>query len=345
MASSFAFSTSVSSPETTHGKTTFLIKVVTNLAAYAEEDEEAESADASSLTVATSRTLSLRRSYSQFVKLRSLLCSKKLPGVQQLPVLPGKPLFGGSVSDKETEKRCTAFDALFKAIAAKIELATADVVVGFLSEVPTPVYEEVRARALSNMQAIVKLSEGWDVRYQKDGVEIAIKAAPDSAFVMIRSLLHVSLPVASVRGLYVQSENWRLWSPDTSFNTVESITEGDVAPASVLHVHYALPVVNNRDVVVFEASQPGTPDDPVAPDCYTLFATSLEHPMVPKRRGVVRATLMSSVTIFSPAEGGGTRIQSFQQCAYPLEGATLTRCLTRIGPTAQILAAPFRRRW
>lgn len=82
--------------------------------------------------------------------------------------------------------------------------------------------------------------------------------------------------------------NWGLWAPDTSYCEVEKVSESVDSPSSVLHVHYKMPLVNDRDVVIFETTEKGTPDDPKAVDCWTSFAMSVQHPHCPKRRGVVR---------------------------------------------------------
>lgn len=66
------------------------------------------------------------------------------------------------------------------------------------------------------------------------------------------------------------------------------MSESPENPSSVLHVHYAMPVLSDRDVVIYESTQKGLPDDPTAADSWTSFAMSIQHPHCPKRRGVVR---------------------------------------------------------
>jgi hypothetical protein len=202
----WTFNARVDSPNERQGKVTYLISVTTNLACYELRDDDAEtSGEAASLTTQAERELTLRRSYSQFVSLQAALLKAKLPGAAALPALPGKPLFGGAVSEKESEKRCAAFDQLFKVIGKSLELAKSDVVVGFLSAVPMPVWAEVQAQAEGKMRAIIHLSTGWDVQYSKNGIEIAVLKVPDSDFVMIRSDLVLPLPSATVHNMYTVS--------------------------------------------------------------------------------------------------------------------------------------------
>ena len=73
--------------------------------------------------------------------------------------------------------------------------------------------------------------------------------------------------------------------PDASFREVERVAED----AAVMLVSYRLPVVSNRDVLLYEAVAPGL--------------RSVEHPECPKRRGWVRAQLRISVTLFEPTPG------------------------------------------
>lgn len=133
------------------------------------------------------------------------------------------------------------------------------------------------------------------------------------------------LPCARVREHYTHTPNWRLWTPDASFSTVETVRPG---AAAVLQVLYRLPVVSNRDVVIYETQL--APGDEAAAGAHTAVAMSIEHPLCPKRRGVVRAKLLISVTRFEalppgalqPADAGtpdgpplsteATRITSWQ---------------------------------
>ena len=86
--------------------------------------------------------------------------------------------------------------------------------------------------------------------------------------------------------------------PDASFREVERVAED----AAVMLVSYRLPVVSNRDVLLYEAVAPGLPGAPDAPGGH-MFARSVEHPECPKRRGWVRAQLRISVTLFEPTPG------------------------------------------
>ncbi len=121
--------------------------------------------------------------------------------------------------------------------------------------------------------------------------------------------------------------NWARWTPDATFTEVERVSPA----AAVLHVAYKLPVISDRDVCIYEAALPGRPGDGDAAECYTAVAMSIEHPHCPKHRGVVRARLLISVTVFEPAEGGSTRITSYQH-ADPrgvIPASVVNACITR----------------
>lgn len=305
----FTWRASVTSPTEAHGKVTYLIAVATNLSAYEDTEEEGEKGGEVPLTGQSERVLSLRRTYSQFTKLREALVKSKLAGAATLPVLPGKPLFGGAVSAAEVSKRCAAFDALLKHLGHHAALATADATCAFLCDVPTPDFGAVRAAAAAKM-AEITATTGWDVVYSKDGIEVATVKEAGSNLVSLRSDLLLPLPVATAFLLYRDGSNWRLWAPDTDYETVETVPSASLE-ASVLHVRYRLPVVSDRDVVVYEETVAGTPQSPGAAGAWTSFAQSIEHPHCPRRRGFVRAVLKVSVTVFSSAPEG-CRILSYQ---------------------------------
>jgi hypothetical protein len=104
--------------------------------------------------------------------------------------------------------------------------------------------------------------------------------------------------------------------------------------ASVLHVKYKLPIVADRDVVLYQEQLlahatlaelfPGETVPAAA-----VLAASIQHPAVPMPpAGIIRAKLLISATLFMPV-GGGTCILSFQH-ADPgglLPAACVNACL------------------
>lgn len=353
MASVWSFSAVVVEPQTTSGSTTYRIDVSTNLASYAGEDEEPTEEQAGdgetddeltsldaethvstrkelvqavrALTLTAETHFSVRRSYTEFVKLRDTLAKSGLPGALALPPLPSKTLFATSAAD--IEKRLAAFNALFKHISQHDTLASSDAVTAFLSDVPPPNFEAVHAAALRAMaEMVAQPAEGWDVRYAKNGISIAVQKAENSKLYMIRSDVVVALPVARTHALYTHTGTWSEWTPDAQFTEIERVSEA----AAVLHVLYKIPVISDRDVCIYQAALAGKPGDPAAADCHTAVAMSIEHPRCPKQSGVVRARLLISVTAFE-AHGDGTRITSWQH-ADPrgiVPASVVNACLTR----------------
>ena len=81
----------------------------------------------------------------------------------------------------------------------------------------------------------------------------------------------------------------------------------------VINARYAVPLIDDRDTCVFTLLLDRTPLDPegvLGAPCWCVCATSIEHPLVPRLRGVERAEVLISVIILEPrreeggAEGG-----------------------------------------
>jgi len=344
----YTFLPVVSDAVSVGSSTTYLVTVHTTLPEYAEHgealgaettstlsEEEAARVDAAaaavteagvqegvgklsgslaSLALIGERAIRVRRSYTAFVQLRSALAAlASLPGCKSLPELPGKTLF--TATDANTvERRRTSFQALLSHVASHPLLAASEPMAGFLLEVSKPDYEAVNALSLKRMRDTLALpTSAWEVRYSKNGIELAVQRAEDSAFYFIRSVVVVPLPVARVHALYTHTPNWQRWAPDAKFTEIERVSSS----ASVLNCLYQIPVICNRDVCFYEAAlQPGElaglPGDAGLPGSLAAVAVSVQHPLCPARRKTVRARLQISVTVFAPITGGGTRITSVQ---------------------------------
>lgn len=334
MATPWFFRGEVGEPDTAGSSTSFLVVVTTNLfwysehgapvdatqAAAREEEEEEEETEkpgdddddlaelVAKLKLIPERRIAVRRTYSEFVKLRESLEKTGLPGADKLPALPAKRLFG-SQDAKVIQERMAAFNALFAHLSQFDGLASADETCAFLCAVARPDFEKVHAEARKRMAEVLGLPEdGWDVRYDKRDIVIAVQKLEGSHFYLVKSTMLIPLPTDKVLKHYRHTANWKQWMADATFREVERLG----ADAAVMLVSYKLPVITNRDVLLYEATTPGLPSDPAAAGCHTLFACSIDHPECPKRRGWVRAQLGVSVTVFEPAEGGQTRMTSIQ---------------------------------
>ena len=144
------------------------------------------------------------RTYTDFLELRAALAT--LPGGSDLPTLPAKTLFATTKAD--IAARTCSFNALLAALSANEQLARADATVAFFADTPPPDLEAVRRDLLSKGKTIASLGQTpsslrdaatWDVRYSKNGIEIATAVAPNSAIYYVRSrleLAEVSVPRA-----------------------------------------------------------------------------------------------------------------------------------------------------
>ena len=136
---------------------------------------------------------------------------------------------------------------------------------------------------------------------------------------------------------------WSTYLPDAMCCEVDKMS----ATASVLHVTYKLPIVADRDVVLYQEQLlaqatlaelfPGE----VVPAAAVL-AASIQHPAVPPPAGgIIRAKLLIATTLFTPVNGG-TCILSHQHAdpggllpaacvnACELQGKTQLKAMRRV---------------
>ena len=93
------------------------------------------------------------------------------------------------------------------------------------------------------------------MRYNKRDIQVAVQKLASSDFYLVRSEILIALPTDRVVALYKSTPNWKDWMPDASFKELERVSDS----ACVLLVSYRIPLVSNRDVCLYEASQQAPP--------------------------------------------------------------------------------------
>lgn len=125
------------------------------------------------------------------------------------------------------EERAQAFRKLLEHIGSNASLATAEDTAAFLYSVAKPDFSAVHAEAVRRAQEVAALStDGWEVKYDKRDIRIAVQKAASSAFYLVRSEMLIPLPVEAVVRHYKNIQNWKLWMPDATFKEVERVGEG-----------------------------------------------------------------------------------------------------------------------
>lgn len=137
------------------------------------------------------------------------------------------------------EERAAAFRQLLSHIGSVAALATAEDTAAFLYAVPKPDYAAVHAEVLKRAKEVSSLSsEGWDVRYDKRDIRIAVQKVESSPLYLVRSEMLIPRPVEQVVAHYRKTDNWREWMPDATFKEVERVSDaacvilGTPGPAS-----------------------------------------------------------------------------------------------------------------
>lgn len=126
------------------------------------------------------------------------------------------------------EERAQAFRALLEHVGTSAPLATAEDTAAFLWAPAKPDYASVHAQAVAQAKEVASLStEGWEVKYDKRDIRIAVKKTDASPFYLVKTETLVPLPVETVLKHYKDIRNWKLWMPDATFKEIERVGEHD----------------------------------------------------------------------------------------------------------------------
>lgn len=124
------------------------------------------------------------------------------------------------------EERAAAFRKLLQHIGSSAFLATAEDTAAFLWTAAKPDFAAVHVEAIKRAQEVASLStEGWEVKYDKRDIRIAVKKTAASPFFLVKSEMLIPLPVESVVKHYKDIRNWTDWMPDATFKEVERVSD------------------------------------------------------------------------------------------------------------------------
>ena len=168
-----------------------------------------------------------------------------------------------------------------------------------------PDYELVENEAAEKAKSALSLPDSeWKVKCDSGGCKVSVRKsdAEDSNIVIVKTQVNIARPMEKVYVMYNDLSLWPNWSKDTTFRTVEEVSE----KANVMNVSYKTPIIDNRDCVYYSCRMDGSPIDPSSTTSKSIVAQSVEHPLCPKKNGVVRAWVYLTTTVMMDDGAGGT---------------------------------------
>ena len=124
-----------------------------------------------------------------------------------------------------------------------------------------PDYELVENEAAEKAKSALSLPDSeWKVKCDSGGCKVSVRKsdAEDSNIVIVKTQVNIARPMEKVYVMYNDLSLWPNWSKDTTFRTVEEVSE----KANVMNVSYKTPIIDNRDCVYYSCRMDGSPIDP-----------------------------------------------------------------------------------
>eukprot|EP00053_Salpingoeca_punica_P026911 m.22237 g.22237 ORF g.22237 m.22237 type:complete len:314 (+) comp9173_c0_seq1:90-1031(+) len=182
---------------------------------------------------------------------------------------------------------------------------------------PKPDFAVVRTNLLEELKKFIAetAQASWTRTASNKVATIYTKKMPGSALVCVKSEALSPTPLQKTWAAYNNKDLWKNWQPDMKeCRTIEQLSvDGDGFSEEVLYVMMNVPVVDNRDSVVYSAAFDGNLMGADAKNSRSIMSKSVTHPMCPRITGTVRAELNFCLTTFTEEEIDGqkhTRITS-----------------------------------
>lgn len=171
---------------------------------------------------------------------------------------------------------------------------------------PLPDYEAVHDDLMQKLESLMKEpEEGWHKAHGSKGVLVHTRNIHKSNLLCVRTFVSIRAPMERVLTIYDDKKQWKEWQPDMlKCQTLEEVNDH----TQINYIHFKLPVVDDRDVLVYSSYIHGTVQDPKDVNSRTLATTSIVHPICPKSKGKIRAHVNMSATVFNKKMEGDEEV-------------------------------------
>ncbi|CAM6085219.1 unnamed protein product [Calypogeia fissa] len=167
--------------------------------------------------------------------------------------------------------------------------------------VVVPDYEAIRGQLLERVRSYLKIQTGWSSEHDFNGVKVSTCSVEGSSVQCIRSRIFIKAPIKKVMEAYGNMEVWKNWNPYVNSRFIEKVDDA----SKVMGAVYEFPVIDRRDSCFYTTVMDTTYVDPASNKTgLTVAAMSVEHPLCPVEKGVVRSKMLISMSQLEPVEGG-----------------------------------------
>lgn len=168
-----------------------------------------------------------------------------------------------------------------------------------------PEYDKVHKEALEKAKVALEAPDSdWKVKLdtsESGGCKVSVRKSDneESQIVIVKTETKIPRPLEKVYAMYNDLSLWHNWAKETTFRTVEELSEA----SHVMNVSYKTPIIDNRDCVYYSSRFTGSPTDPSSGSSKSIVAQSVQHPLCPKKNGVVRAWVYLTTTVMTEKDG------------------------------------------
>ncbi|KAL3699481.1 hypothetical protein R1sor_017503 [Riccia sorocarpa] len=169
-------------------------------------------------------------------------------------------------------------------------------------KVVPPDYPAIREELLRRVKSYLALSEsGWGSAGDLGGVKVCLRNIENSAVSCIRSKLLIKAPINKVMEVYSDMDVWKNWNPYVSSRTIEQLDSN----SKVMNAVYEFPVIDKRDSCFYTSVMDSSTFETLENQKgLTVAAISVDHPLCPVEKGMVRSNMLISLSVLEPVDDG-----------------------------------------
>ncbi|KAL2609252.1 hypothetical protein R1flu_027825 [Riccia fluitans] len=169
-------------------------------------------------------------------------------------------------------------------------------------KVVPPDYPAIRTDLLRRVNSYLSLPEiGWGSEGDHNGVKVSMRSIESSPVSCIRSKMLIKAPIKKVMEVYSNMDVWRNWNPYVSSRTVEQVD----GTSKVMTAVYEFPVIDKRDSCFFTSIMDSSTVEALEDHKgLTVAAISVDHPLCPVEKGMVRSDMHISLSLLEPVDDG-----------------------------------------
>lgn len=176
-----------------------------------------------------------------------------------------------------------------------------------IGAIQAPDFPKLRDELLKKAGHYLSLPESRWITKEDKNVKISTQAIENHPIFAVRTEVVIHAAMAQTREVYGNMKLWKHWNPYVTAQQVEIVDDR----SKVYEATYDAPIIRKRSTIFFFHTIDGSLIDPNAQNAMTTLAMSVDHPLCPPKKGVIRAAIIFSMTSLEAInEGKHTRMTS-----------------------------------